>query len=168
MLTFDCSGERRFKNISDAINVYTVIGELDSHSWATGTGQLQRQNARANSEIMPNSLVVLPFKNMSEDIEQEYFADGFTDDLITEMSRFKEVFVISRNASFGFKEANNNAQEIGEKLGAAYCLEGGIRKLGDRVRINCHLGVTRDPAQIEVRFTSSLRKSKSVIWISRD
>jgi TolB-like protein/Tfp pilus assembly protein PilF len=81
----------------------------------------------------------LPFAVFGDDSEQEYFADGFTDDLITELARFTELFVTSRNASFAFKDQNLDLREVGKQLGVAYCLEGSVRKMGDRIRITCQL-----------------------------
>src|SRR5262245_40634701 len=85
------------------------------------------------------SIAVLPFTNMSGDIEQEYFSDGITDDIITELSRFSDLFVIARNSSFQFKGKSADVREIGRELGVRYVLEGGIRRVAERVRINAQL-----------------------------
>ena len=85
------------------------------------------------------SIAVLPFNNMSGDAEQEYFSDGITEDIITELSRFSSLFVIARNSSFTFKGEAVNVTEIGEKLGVAYVVEGSVRKAGNRVRITAQL-----------------------------
>jgi len=85
------------------------------------------------------SIAVLPFTNMSGDREQEYFSDGITDDIITELSRFSELFVIARNSSFQFKGRAEDVREIGRELDVRYVLEGGIRRIADRVRINAQL-----------------------------
>jgi TolB-like protein len=76
---------------------------------------------------------------MSGDPEQEYFSDGITEDIITELSRFRSLFVIARNSSFTFKGEEVNATEVGQKLGVAYVVEGGVRKAGNRVRITAQL-----------------------------
>ena len=76
---------------------------------------------------------------MSGDSEQEYFADGLTEDIITELSRFQTFFVIARNSSFTFKDKNVTAQDVGSELGVLYVLEGSVRKVGDRVRANAQL-----------------------------
>jgi adenylate cyclase len=85
------------------------------------------------------SLVVLPFANMSSDSEQEYFADGITDGLITELSRLPGLFVISRHSSFVYKGVSKRAEEIGAELGIRYLLEGSVHRAGDRVRITVQL-----------------------------
>ena len=85
------------------------------------------------------SIAVLPFDNMSGDLEQEYFADGVTEDIITELSRFQTFFVIARNSSFAYKGKSMTVQDIGRELGVLYVLEGSVRKAGDRVRITAQL-----------------------------
>ena len=85
------------------------------------------------------SIAVLPFTNMSGDLQQEYFSDGITDDIITELSRFSDLFVIARNSSFQFKARSVDIRQIGRELGVRYVLEGGIRRIAGRVRINAQL-----------------------------
>ena len=85
------------------------------------------------------SIAVLPFTNMSGDAEQGYFADGITDDIITELSRFSELFVIARNSSFQYKGKSIDVRQVGRELGVRYVLEGSIRRSGDRVRIGAQL-----------------------------
>jgi adenylate cyclase len=85
------------------------------------------------------SLAVLPFVNISGDEEQEYFADGITEDIITELSRFHSLFVIARNSSFHYKGAAPKAQDVGHELGVAYIVEGSVRKAGGRVRVTAQL-----------------------------
>jgi adenylate cyclase len=85
------------------------------------------------------SLVVLPFANMSSDSEQEYFADGITDGLITELSRLPGLFVISRHSSFVYKGVSKRAEEIGAELGIRYLLEGSVHRAAERVRITAQL-----------------------------
>jgi TolB-like protein len=81
------------------------------------------------------SIAVLPFTNMSGDPEQEYFSDGITEDVITELSRFRDLFVIARNSSFSYKGRASKVQNIGRELGVAYVIEGSVRKAGNRVRV---------------------------------
>lgn len=90
------------------------------------------------------SIVVLPFQNMSGDPEQDYFADGITEDIISELSRFRELFVIARNSSFLFKGQNIDVSEVASKVGVQYVVEGSVRKSANRVRITAQLvdGVT--------------------------
>jgi adenylate cyclase len=85
------------------------------------------------------SVAVLPFVNLSGDPQQEYFSDGITEDIITELSRFSELLVIARNSTFQYKGKAVDVRQIGWELGARYVLEGSIRRAGDRVRINAQL-----------------------------
>ena len=81
------------------------------------------------------SIAVLPFENMSGDAEQEYFADGIAEDVLTTLSKIQELLVIARNSSFVFKGHARDIREIGRMLGARYVLEGSVRKAGKRVRL---------------------------------
>jgi TolB-like protein/class 3 adenylate cyclase len=85
------------------------------------------------------SIVVLPFANLSNDPEQQYFADGITDDLTTDLSRLRNVLVISRNTAFTYKDKNLDAKQIGRELGVRYVLEGSVRRSGNQVRVNAQL-----------------------------
>ena len=87
----------------------------------------------------PPSLAVLPFNNMSGDSEQEYFSDGITEDLITDLSRVPGLLVIARNSTFTYKGRAVNVSDVGRELGVRYVLEGSVRKAGDRVRVNAQL-----------------------------
>lgn len=93
---------------------------------------------RANLKNIP-SIAVLPFLNMSEDEGQEYFADGFTEDLITDLSKISGLRVISRNSVFVYKGKSVKISEVGKEFGVGYVLEGSVRKIGDQVRINAQL-----------------------------
>ena len=85
------------------------------------------------------SIAVLPFENMSDDVEQEYFADGMVDDITTALSRFKTLFVIARNSSFSYKGRAVDIKQIGRELGVRYVLEGSVRKAAGKVRISGQL-----------------------------
>jgi TolB-like protein/Flp pilus assembly protein TadD len=85
------------------------------------------------------SIAVLPFVNMSGDPEQEYFSDGITEDIITELSRFRSLFVIARNSSFSFKGQAVDVIEVGKRLGVRFVVEGSVRKAGNRVRVTAQL-----------------------------
>ena len=85
------------------------------------------------------SLAVLPFQNMSGDPEQEYFADGIVEDIITGLSRVRAFFVIARNSSFTYKGKSVDVKQVGRELGVRYVLEGSVRKASGRVRITCQL-----------------------------
>jgi adenylate cyclase len=85
------------------------------------------------------SIAVLAFTNMSGDPDQEYFSDGITEDVITELSRFSELFVIARNSSFQYKGKSPDIRQVGRELGVRYVLEGSVRRVGDRIRISAQL-----------------------------
>src|SRR5262249_38539434 len=85
------------------------------------------------------SIAVLAFTNLSGDPEQEYFAGGVVDDIITELSRFSELFVIARNSSFHYKGKAVDVHQVGRELGVRYVLEGSVRRSGDRIRITAQL-----------------------------
>ena len=95
--------------------------------------------SRQPAERTKPSIAVLPFTNMSGDAEQEYFSDGITEDIITELSRFRNLFVIARNSSFTYKGRAVDVKKVGRELGVAYVLEGSVRRAGNRVRITAQL-----------------------------
>jgi adenylate cyclase len=94
------------------------------------------------------SLVVLPFANVSGDAEQEYFADGMSEDLITELARIPALFVIGRGSSFAYKGRNVSAREVGRELGVRHVVEGSVRRAGARVRITARLTETKSGREI--------------------
>ncbi|MEY9166149.1 adenylate cyclase [Sinorhizobium fredii] len=124
-------GEKTLKNISRPVHLYRIGIE--------GSALPAPQEKDAKRAVSKPSIVVLPFDNMSGDPEQEFFADGLTEDIITELSRRHELFVISRNSSFVYKNQPVNVREVAEKLGAQYLVEGSVRKIGDRVRVTVQL-----------------------------
>ena len=85
------------------------------------------------------SIAVLPFVNMSDDPEQEYFSDGITEDIITELSRFRSLFVTARNSTFTYKGKAIDVKQVGRELGVRYVVEGSVRKAGNRVRVTAQL-----------------------------
>ena len=127
-------GDFAVKNIARPIQVFCVIAE-GPHIVAAG-GAPQPAAPAAPKKL---SIAVLPFANMSGDAEQDYFADGISEDIITALSKLSQLFVISRNSSFTFKGRNVNVQEVGKSLGVRYVLEGSVRKSGNRVRITGQL-----------------------------
>ncbi len=94
------------------------------------------------------SIAVLPFTNMSSEPEQEFFSDGISEDIITELGRYKELFVIARNSSFAFKHAVIDSREVGRTLGVRYLLEGSVRKIGNRIRVTAQLVDTVQAKQV--------------------
>ena len=133
--TFDDLGEKPLKNISRPVRVYRVLMQAD------GRDARQAEGARGvhKAAVVRPSIAVLPFANMSGDPEQEFFADGLTEDILTELSRRRELFVISRTSSFVYKGQAANLREVAQKLGARYLVEGSVRKAGDRLRITVQL-----------------------------
>jgi len=138
---FDDIGEQRVKNIATPVRAYRVR-ELAAGASRPGTapaGAQARVQAPKRDRVDKPSIAVLPFDNMSGDPEQEFFADGITEDIITELSRFRELFVISRNSSFKFKGKPVEVQKFARELGVQYVVEGSVRKAGRRVRITVQL-----------------------------
>jgi adenylate cyclase len=127
-------GEQSVKNIDRPIRCYRVHLEPGG---VAGTMPWQPDGTPS----LPDkpSVAVLPFTNMSSDPEQEYFADGMTEDLITDLSKMSGLFVIARNSSFAFKGKSVDVTEIGQKLGVRHVLEGSVRRAGNRIRINAQL-----------------------------
>src|SRR5215467_9090860 len=97
------------------------------------------EQAGVGASLDRPSVAVLPFANLGDDPEQDYFSDGITEDIITELSRFSELLVIARNSSFQYKGRATDVRQVGRELGARYVLEGSVRRSGDRVRITAQL-----------------------------
>lgn len=125
-------GEKMLKNISRPVRLYRIGLEANVLPDAPA-------DADAKRSVSKPTIVVLPFNNMSGHPDQEFFADGLTEDIITELSRRHELFVISRNSSFVYKNQPVNVREVASKLGAQYLVEGSVRKMGDRVRVTVQL-----------------------------
>ena len=128
---FEDRGEQQLKNISKPVRAYAVR--------AGAPGALTEGLSAAPPLPDKPSIAVLPFQNMSGDPEQEYFADGIVEDIITALSRFKSLFVIARNSSFTFKGRAVDIKEVGRRLGVRYVLEGSVRKASGKVRITGQL-----------------------------
>jgi TolB-like protein len=129
-LSLDDLGEQNLKNIPEVVRVYRV-----SASVTTSHDVILRKTIAGSKP----SIAVLPFTNMSGDPEQEYFSDGITEDIITELSRFRPLSVIARNSSFQFRGKSLDMREVGQKLGARYLVEGSVRRVKNQVRINAQL-----------------------------
>ncbi|NVK15782.1 MAG: adenylate/guanylate cyclase domain-containing protein [Rhodobacteraceae bacterium] len=134
-LQFEDLGPQQLKNIAEPVQVYRLLLEGE------GTGAVPDQDGSTSepAAVVKPSIAVLPFANMSGDPEQEFFADGLTEDILTELSRRHELFVISRNSTFVYKGQAVNIREVADKLGARYIVEGSVRKGGNRVRITVQL-----------------------------
>jgi adenylate cyclase len=134
-VVFEDLGEKTVKNISRPIHVFRVRFEPDSKAAAEGA----QGAAVASAVARKPSIAVLPLVNMSGDPEQEFFADGLSEDIITELSRFRDLLVISRNSTFVHKGKAVKVQEVAREFGVDYVLEGSVRKAGDRVRVTVQL-----------------------------
>ena len=131
---FTDMGEPRLKNIDRHIRVYAA--KAKSHLGMVAPSVLPEDPLPLPDKP---SIAVLPFENMSGDPEQEYFADGMVEEIITALSRFKWLFVIARNSSFTFKGKAVDIKEVGRRLGVRYVLEGSVRKAAGKVRITGQL-----------------------------
>ena len=131
--TFEDLGEQQVKNIARPVRVYRV------RDHAVPSGQSSPPSPQQLALPEKPSIAVLPFQNMSGDPEQEYFADGMVEEIITALSRIRWLFVIARNSSFTYKDQSPDVKQVGRELGVRYLLEGSVRKVGQRVRITGQL-----------------------------
>jgi adenylate cyclase len=134
-LTFEDLGEQALKNIARSVRVYRV---------RLATGETTPKATPAVSQpvlALPDkpSIAVLPFQNMSNDPEQEFFADGIAEDIITALSRYPSLFVIARNSCFTYKGRAVDVKQVGRELGVRYVLEGSLRKSANRIRVTAQL-----------------------------
>ena len=127
--------------IAGAAAVGTVLAGLTGYwtTYRTVTREILAPAKPAPAQAARLSIVVLPFANLSGDPSQDYFADGITDDLTTDLSRIRNSFVIARNTAFTYKGKSIDAKEIGKELGVRYVLEGSVRRDQNRVRVNAQL-----------------------------
>jgi TolB-like protein len=147
-LAFEDIGEQQLKNIARPVRVYRI-----------GARPSQPPAAETTALPLPDkpSIAVLPFANMSGDPEQEYFADGMVEEIITALSRIRWLFVIARNSSFTYKGQAVDMKRVGRELGVRYVLEGSVRKAGGRVRITAQLIDATNGAHLWAdRFDGSL------------
>ena len=139
-LTFEDMGERRLKNIEAPIRVYSI--SLD-----TPSSRRADVAAATTGEEKP-SIAVLPFTNMSGDPEQEYFSDGITEDIITDLSKVSGLSVVARNTAFTYKGKNVEVSEVAKRLGVDFVVEGSVRKAGSRVRVTGQLINAKDDRHV--------------------
>lgn len=130
---FDDRGEQKVKNITDPVRTFRA------RPIAAGAASSVTVGGSTLSLPGKPSIAVLPFTNMSGDAEQEYFADGIVEDIITELSRFQRLFVIARNTSFTYKGRSVDVKKVARELGVHFVLEGSVRKAGNRVRVTAQL-----------------------------
>ena len=140
---FEDLGEKLLKNISRPVRLYRIVADTAEAQPTAGKSQVATKAA-----VVRPTVAVLPFANMSGDPEQEFFADGLTEDILTELSRRRELFVISRTSTFVYKGQAANLREVAQKLGARYLVEGSVRKAGDRLRVTVQLIDTASDAHI--------------------
>ena len=159
-------GEQSLKNIARPLRVYRV-------GWAPASSQPISASATLPLPDKP-SIAVLPFANMSGDPEQEYFADGMVEEIITALSRIRWLFVIARNSSFTYKGQAVDVKQVGRELGVRYVLEGSVRKAGTQVRITgqlidalsgMHLWADRFDGSLEDIFELQDRVAVSVVGV---
>src|ERR1700726_2909576 len=135
---FEDMGEQQVKNIARAVRVHSV--RLAALKASPLIGGASHADGPAMPVTTPRlSIVVLPFANLSNNPAQEYFADGITDDLTTDLSRISGSFVIARNTAFTYKGKPVDVKQLGRDLGVRYVLEGSVRRAGDQVRANVQL-----------------------------
>jgi adenylate cyclase len=136
-LDFEDLGEQEIKNIEQPIQVYRIALNTGMDA-KTATDTLIGSATALKLPDKP-SIAVLPFNNMSGDPEQEYFADGITEDIITALSKIKKLFVVARNSTFTYKGQAVDVKRVGREQGVRYVLEGSVRRGGDRLRITAQL-----------------------------
>jgi adenylate cyclase len=137
-LGYEFLGEQQVKNIAKPVGAYRVL--MEPRVTIAGA---KDNTGRPDKPSLPlpdrPSIAVLPFVNMSDDPEQEYFSDGITEEIITALSKIPKMFVIARNSTFTYKGKPVKVQQVGNELGVRYVLEGSVRKAGNRVRITAQL-----------------------------
>jgi len=127
-LSFRDLGERRLRNIKEPVRIYDVV-----------SGEEEAESKRPDAPTALRAIAVLPFQNMSADPENEYFSDGMTEEIITRLSKIRELKVASRSTVFRYKGKGIDPRDVGRELGVGSVLEGSVRKLGNRLRITGQL-----------------------------
>jgi len=141
-VAFEDMGEQTLKNIERPIRVYRVC--LDTPA---APGKKDKKAAQ-NEQVEKPAIAVLPFNNMSGDPEQEYFSDGITEDIITDLSKVSGLLVIARNTAFTYKGKPVKVQQVAQELGVPFILEGSVRKAGARVRVTAQLISSENSAHV--------------------
>ncbi len=144
---FESLGDQSLKGFEQPVRAFSAqvkIGEsipeaeFGDHS-GSDHDQAQRPKAHDNEDVTRSTIAVLPFDNMSDDLNQAYFCDGISEDLITELAHIPSMFVIARHSSFVYKNKAKDVRRIGQKLGARYVVEGSVRRVSNRIRITAQL-----------------------------
>ena len=136
---FEDMGEQQVKNIARPVRAYRIRPRGDAPSVRLAASGRCVDRACSPYPTSKPSVAVLPFTNMSNDPEQEFFADGIAEDVITALSRYPSLFVIARNSCFTYKGRPIDVRQVGRELGVRYVLEGGLRKAGNRIRVTAQL-----------------------------
>ncbi|GMQ76223.1 MAG: hypothetical protein BMS9Abin01_1490 [Gammaproteobacteria bacterium] len=141
---FESLGDQSVKGFDEPVRVYSVtLGAGEEVPEPAEDVYSDDSEAKSSPPMLalPDrpSIAVLPFNNLSGDREQEYFADGMTEDIITGLSRFRSLFVIARNSTFAYKGKSPDVREVARDLGVRYVLEGSVRRGGERIRITGQL-----------------------------
>ena len=135
MVSFEDAGELELKNIEFPIKAFHVIQNKGTPRYTQDSAEIQREVKEAE----PGSVAVMFFKNLSNDDEQEYFCEGFSEDLLSMLARFNKLVVISSHASFAYREKSKSFKEVGRELGVRYIIHGSVRKMGPKMRITANL-----------------------------
>ena len=144
MVSFEDAGQLDLKNIEFPIKAFHVIENKGTPRFTQDSDKIQKEV----KEVEPGSVAVMMFKNLSNDEEQEYFCEGFCEDLLSMLSRYNKLVVISSHASFAYKDKNKDFTEIRKELGVKYIINGSVRKLGKKMRINAQLISTDNKASL--------------------
>jgi TolB-like protein len=167
---FEDAGEQTFKNVPRPVRCW---------HWRSSQPAVGATNSNCTLPLPDNpSIAVLPFNNISGDSDQEYFADGITDDIITDLSKISGLFVIARNSTFVYKGRAADIKQVARELGVRYVLEGSVRKGGAKVRINAQLIDAATASHLQVihsglgftRFVIDVRTNVGAVgiaWIER-
>ena len=149
-IAFEDMGLQSLKNIAEPMRAWRL--SMNSSISAPTSAKPPVETAQALPLPDKPSIAVLPFENMSGDPEQEYFADGMAEEIITALSRFKSLFVIGRNSSFTYKDRAVSVKQVGRELGVQYLVEGSVRLMGERIRISAQLIDAADGKQSAETF----------------
>jgi adenylate cyclase len=158
--------EEVLRNVKEPVRVYEII------TYNSGPEQSDLISQRSTTKISEKSIAVLPFVNMSSDPEQEYFSDGLTEEIITDLSRLEKLLVISRSSIMTFKGTHKKIKEIANEVNVRYILEGSVRKSGNNLRItaqlidsqnDCHIWAEKYNGTVEDVFDIQERVSKSIV-----
>ena len=135
MVSFEEAGELELKNIDTPIKAFHVIHNKGTPRFTQDSSTIQTEV----KDVEPGSLAVMKFKNLSNDQEQDYFCEGFSEDLILMLAKFNKLVVISSHASFAYSDKSKGFKEVGKELGVRYIIHGSVRKLGPKMRITANL-----------------------------